>query len=89
MKKVVLTIAIAMMMGLGASAQSQSDKFFGAWNSNSGNRGTQSEISNVTPALPNAELGNTNDQSAPLGGGLLVLGMLGAGYAVARRKHAE
>ena len=47
-------------------------------------------LSGTTPRLPHGGVGlDSNDQPAPLGGGLLVLTALGAGYAVSRRKKKE
>ena len=78
MKKILFAIAFVMVMVLGANAQS--DGWF-----KSGNDGSYDDRT-ASFGLPN-EHGLTNDQSAPLGSGILVLTALGAGYAVARRKR--
>ena len=80
MKKTLLTIAITLGLAFGASAQS--DGFFGNWN-NADNRDANGEL----PSLPNHGL--SDNQSAPLGTGLLILTALGAGYAVAKRKEEK
>ena len=46
----------------------------------------------VTPLLPVAVIGINNDPLAynePLGDGLLILTMLGAGYMITRRKRTQ
>ena len=82
MKKIIFAIAIVMTMGFAASAQR--DAFF-SWNDASNE--TYREDPGTAFALPQAH-GGVNDSTAPLGSGLLILGALGAGYAVARRKRA-
>lgn len=84
MKKILFAIAIVLTLGLTANAQ-RSDGFFGNWDNDMNDR--DHTISNVSPALPGGEPGQYGDnQSAPLGTGLLILTALGAGYAVARKK---
>ena len=79
MKKIVFAIVLVLTIGLSASAQ---DGFF-----RSGGDNMDRTDSNQTPALPQGNVGEKNDdQPAPLGSGLLVLTALGAGYAVSRRK---
>ena len=83
MKKIILALALVMTMGFGAKAQfGLSDAFFNDW-------GT-SDILRVTgfilPTLP-GDHGITGDQPAPLGSGLFILGAIGAGYAVAKRRR--
>ena len=83
MKKIILALALVLTMGFGAKAQfGLSDAFFNDW-------GTSDMILRVGFALPNlpGEHGLTTDTPAPLGSGLFILGALGAGYAVARRKR--
>ncbi len=80
MKKILLVTALVLAIGLSASAQ---DGFFRGGYDDSGDRGT------TTPLLPGYGVGeNNNDQpgTAPLGGGLLVLTVLGAGYALTRKR---
>ena len=86
MKKILLVTALVLAIGLSASAQ---DGFFRGGYDDSGDRGTGAGISATTPLLPGYGVGaNHDDQpgTAPLGGGLLVLTVLGAGYAFSRRK---
>ena len=78
MKKILFAIAFVMVMVLGASAQS--DGWFKASGDDSYNE------RNASFGLP-TEHGLTNDQSAPLGEGLLILTAMGAGYAITRRKR--
>ena len=79
MKKIIFAIAIVLTFGLTANAQGR-DGFFSNYDNGFDGRGTD------MPALPNTEIGNTGNVSAPLGSGLLILTALGAGYAVARKK---
>lgn len=85
MKKILLAIAIVLTMGLGANAQlfnGGKDDFFN--NMDDYTNGLERNAS--YPTLPNTH-GIVNDVQAPLGGGLLVLTALGAGYAVVRRRR--
>ena len=82
MKKILFTIAIILTMVLGANAQT--DGFFREGNSgNYGNRDGEADLPNTPSGVPGSLQG---DFDAPLGGGLLVLTVLGAGYAFSRRK---
>ena len=84
MKKIVFAIVLVLTIGFSASAQ---DGFFRGGDNDGADR--TAGISGTTPLLPGYGVGaNNNDQpgTAPLGGGLLVLTALGAGYAVSRRK---
>ena len=83
MKKILFAIAFVMMMVI---ANAQSDGWFRSNDGGFIDRGT--EPSDPTISLPN-EHGYTEDQTTPLGSGLIILGALGAGYAVARRKREE
>ena len=80
MKKILFAIAFVMMVSFGANAQS--DGWFKA--SGDDNYSGRTDASNITLPYHN----ETTDQngSAPLGSGLIILGALGAGYAVARRR---
>ena len=78
MKKILLVLSLVITIGFGASAQS--DGWFKASGEDSYNE------RNASFGLP-TEHGLTNDQSAPLGEGLLILTAMGAGYAIARRKR--
>ena len=82
MKKILYTIAIIIMMVSSASAQ---DSFF---------RGDDGGYRNTPrpgvdePLVAHGPVGGTLSQdAAPLGSGLLVLTVLGAGYAISRRKN--
>ena len=84
MKKIIFTIAIVFMMVLGASAQT--DGFFkdGGYDDN----GTREIATGSLPRLPQGGVGaNNDDQTAPLGSGLLVLTALGAGYAAYKKRR--
>ena len=81
MKKILFTIAIVFMMVLGANAQT--DGFFTDGGGDAGYRGGGG---GGLPGLPQGSIGeHNNDQPAPVGSGLLVLTVLGAGYAVRKR----
>ena len=83
MKKIIFTIAIVFMMVLGASAQT--DGFFRDGGSANDYSRTDSGSDPALPRLPGYGVGATNDdQTAPLGSGLMVLTALGAGYAIKR-----
>ncbi|MCQ2309272.1 MAG: hypothetical protein MJZ78_04755 [Bacteroidales bacterium] len=79
MKKTLLTIAITLGLAFGASAQS--DGFFGSYSMGDGSRNENQDL----PTLPQG--GQTGNQDAPLGTGLLILTALGAGYAVAKKRE--
>ena len=81
MKKILFTIAIVLTMILGANAQT--DGFFRDGGGDAGYRGVGG---GALPGLPQGSIGeHNNDQPAPVGSGLLVLTLLGAGYAVRKR----
>lgn len=61
----------------------QSDGFFDGWNNSEG-REVNGEGFDM-PGLPAVH--GSEEDSAPLGTGLLILTALGAGYAVAKRKE--
>lgn len=82
MKKILLAIALVLTMGFGAKAQiGLTDAFFNDW--------AQSDLMRdiTLISLPDQHGLNTDVPGAPLGSGLFILGALGAGYAVARRKR--
>ena len=83
MKKLIF--AIVMIMTLSVNASAQKDGFFG-WNNNDEN--TDRYVDNGQSFLLPSAHGETTDQNAPLGSGLLVLGALGVGYAVIKRKKS-
>lgn len=92
MKKILLSVAIVLAMGFGAYAQRGGDGFFSNWNDVGNGLDKFDDFENGLrgggPGLP-GQGGGGNDQPAPLGSGLVILGALGAGYAVARRKREE
>lgn len=81
MKKILLATALVFAMGLGASAQR--DSFFNDWE-DIGNGLDRTTLD--LPVLPNQH-GINDDVEAPLGGGLLVLTALGAGYALMKKRE--
>ena len=87
MKKIIFAIAIVLTIGFAANAQGGgTDGLFGSWD-NGVNRGFGDE-GDLEIANPGIGLfGETENSTAPLGSGLLVLTALGAGYAVCRRKR--
>lgn len=87
MKRIALTLAIVLGIALGASAQNGGlfgkgpnrgyyDEYYDEY-------GTRDGVFNFS--LPNQH-GTTNDESAPLGSGALLLIGFGAAYAMKRRK---
>ena len=98
MKKLVLTLAIALMMGTtvfaqqGGGALRRSKEYrdylnAGKMNNQAGGLRTTSN----TPLLPNS-FGNPGDfdgTDAPLGSGIAVLIGLGAAYAIGKKRKEE
>ncbi len=78
MKAFLLSLAMALVVLLPTTMNAQSDNYFRSNDDFNGNRFANDW------ALFNRGIG----QEAPLGGGLLVLGVAGAGYAVARRRRS-
>ena len=84
MKKTLITLAIVFGLGLRASAQGglfgygtvSDEEYYGATN-----RTGEAPLLN----LPGTH-GNTNDTTAPLGGGALLLVGFGAAYALKKQK---
>ena len=79
MKKILFTIALVFTLSV---ANAQNDGFF-KWNSNidDNERGAGIDF-----YLPSAH-GTGNDYNAtPLGSGIVILTVLGAGYAMSRRR---
>ena len=87
MKKIILAIAIVLMVGFSANAQR--DSYFNDWDDvSNGLDKIEFDYGGMRdPGLPGGHGGG--DTPAPLGSGIVVLTMLGAGYAVARRKREE
>ncbi|MBE6342968.1 MAG: hypothetical protein E7065_06190 [Lentimicrobiaceae bacterium] len=79
MKKVLVTISLVITLGLGVNAQ-KSDSFFSYNDIDNQNR-----QSNGLPTLPMR--GQSDDQPAPVGSGLLILAGLGAAYALKRKNN--
>lgn len=85
MKKIALTIALVLALGLGANAQiGISDAFFNDWAQSDFLR--DGGLGLMLPGLP-GDHGLGGDVPAPLGSGLLILGALGAGYAIRKKKR--
>ena len=82
MKKILFTIALLMIMVFCATAQS--DGFFRSY----GNNDYTNRTNDNTFVLPNAHDTNNDYDSAPLGGGLLILNTLGAGYALKKKRKS-
>lgn len=79
MKKLALAVIFVFAMSFGAFAQSGTGIFGLGAQETTGDQTTGPEI--VMPSH-----GQTADQSAPLGGGALLLVGFGAAYAIARRR---
>lgn len=84
MKKIVLSIALVLALGFGANAQiGLSDAFFNDWAQSDFLR--DGGLGLMLPTLP-GDHGLGGDVPAPLGSGLFILGVLGAGYATLSRR---
>lgn len=83
MKRLALTFAIILGMSLGAFAQEGGLFVLGKSRESADLR--EGGSNNPLLYLPNAH-GETNDQSAPLGSGALLLIGFGAAYALKKRK---
>ena len=81
MKKILFAIALVIVLGFGANAQ---DGFFKSNDGGYENRGSGGSGNSANMALPNHGL--TDDQTAPIGSGLLILTALGAGYALRKKR---
>ncbi|MGN0032916.1 MAG: hypothetical protein ACI358_03955 [Candidatus Limimorpha sp.] len=81
MRKILLVITMSLMMN--TVAFPQSDGFFGIYSEGGDNRtGNNSSM----PETPDNPLGAQENEKAPLGGGLLIMCALGAGYAISKKK---
>ena len=88
MKKLLFATAIVLMMGFGAMAQHRgNDNLFNDWNDVSNGLDKWDDFGNGLrgPGLPGGHGGG--DTPAPLGSGLVVLTMLGAGYAFSHKRE--
>lgn len=84
MKKTFLTLALVFMASFSMFAQS--DGFFNYYNDDIYNRLDNPNTFGID--LPQSNLGsNHQNEPAPLGSGLLILTVLGAGYVVRKRKE--
>ena len=82
MKKILLATALVLTMGFGAKAQyGNMDAYIANWGDSE-----RSFEETFSLAFPTSH-GLVENGTAPLGSGLFILGALGAGYAVARRKR--
>lgn len=81
MKKILFVIAFVMMFGFGANAQF--DGLFSSWDG--GGARPDGGMTEPSMGVPGTEINSNENANAPLGGGMLILTILGAGYAV--RKH--
>ena len=85
MKKIVFLIALTITLGLTASAQSHTDGFVDWTKENSG----RTIVDDWSIIFPAQHFSNTDQNGSPLGSGLLVLTVLGAGYAAKLRSHSH
>ena len=83
MKKLALTIAIVLGMGLASFAGPGDGGMLGRGEEN--NQNNREGI--FKPKLP--DHGETGNQSAPLGTGVMVLTALGAAYLVGKRRKED
>ena len=84
MKNILLAIALIFVMALGVNAQGgKTDGFFKNY---SDNDYTDRTVYNNF-ILPNAHGTSSDYDSAPLGGGLLILTTIGTVYAITRKRN--
>ena len=84
MKNILLAIAFIFILSFGASAQSYTDSFVDWTDSDVGRTSVDWAI-----VFPATHFTNTDQNGTPLGSGLLVLTVLGAGYAAKLRFHSH
>ena len=84
MKKFLFSIVLTITLGFTASAQFNinTDSFFNDWE-----QSDRLDVGGFSFVLPSTHGFGVDTPSAPLGSGLLILGALGAGYAVAKRRR--
>ena len=84
MKKILFAVALTITLGFTASAQfsTNTDAFFNDWE-----QSDRLDVGGFSFVLPSTHGFGVDTPSAPLGSGLLILGALGAGYAVAKRRR--
>ena len=83
MKKLVLTIAIVFGLSMASFAQGG---LFQRGNTPQ-NQNSNREGGVMTPGLPGH--GESGDQPAPLGSGIVLLTALGAAYGIAKKRREE
>lgn len=82
MKKILFAIAFVITLSFGASAQSHTDSFVDWTDSDVGRTSVDWAI-----VFPAQHFTNTDQNGTPLGSGLLVLTVLGAGYAACNKRR--
>ena len=86
MKKILFAIALTITLSLTASAQfNDTDGFF---NNSWGENNRYDSGDGFSFVLPSLHGFGEDTPSSPLGSGLVILGALGAGYAVARKRKS-
>ena len=85
MKKIITTIFVIAVLALTPMAmQAQNDRFFNTWEDVGNGLDNKSNVE--LPTLPGGH-GHGGDVIAPIGGGLLILTALGAGYALQKKAN--
>ena len=84
MKKLALTIAIVLGLGLTTFADPNGGGVFGRGETNDR---TETSSNLFGPKLPNH--GQSTNQNAPLGSGIVLLTACGAAYLVAKKRKEE
>ena len=87
MKKTLLTIAIILGFGLTTFADPNGGGMFQRGAENEAFQGANWRETPAMPALPNH--GQTNNQNAPVGSGIVALVGFGAAYLVGKRRREE
>ena len=84
MKKTLLIVATALFMAASLPAKAQ---IFIADEEEFANSSRNVRDESSLPFIP--ELGVTNDQYAPVGSGIALLGLLGGAYLIAKKRREE